>query len=346
MKILAVSGNLDYSGSSLALLRFLKTLVTGDMAGHHHVTLLWARLGPPFLKNVYTDLGIPVVLDAAPSDYDVVLCNSLLTGALIRRCANHAPVVWWIHEPRFGVEMVHSHPAVPDAFAAATRVVFPTEWQATDLYSEWLIHDTWTVVENGVAVDPQARERPKEICPDRFTILQLGTVELRKGADLTLEAVRRLSDPNVHLVYVGPRHPNFAPELTDDEAHRVFFVGSKSEEAVAAYLQHCDALSCPTRDDLVNLAILEALQSGLPVAASDYGPIPGTIRHEWNGLLSPVGDAVGLSANLARLRDDPALRQRLAANGRDTHQRRHNAERHRDGLLRVLKQAAGRSAPI
>lgn len=345
MKLLAISANLDYSGSSLALFRFLKAMVAGGAKGEHDVTVLWCQNGPPTLKRAYEALGIPVILDGMLRDYDVVLCNSLLTGAVVSRCAVHRPVVWWIHEPRFGIGMVESHSALPDAFRAATRIVFPTRWQATALYHDWLARANWTVVENGVAVDPQPRPCPAELRPDRFTILQLGTVERRKGADLTLEAMRRLADPRVQLVYVGPRHPNFTPDLTESETERVHFVGSKNEETVAAYLQHCNALSCPTRDDLVNLAILEALQSGLPVAASDHGPIPDTIRHDWNGLLSPVDDATRLSEHFARLRDDPELRARLAANGRQTHQDRHSLERHRDGLLRVLEDAAGSPPP-
>lgn len=341
MRILAISGNLDFSGSSLALHRFLKGLVSGEMAGRHQVELLWCQFGPPSLKDAYTALGIPVILDAVPKAYDVVLCNSILTGALVRRCADQRPTVWWVHEPRFGADMIRKNPALPEAFTAATAIVFPTRWQAADVYREWLARDNWTVVENGVEVDLRPQPRPADLPPDRFTILQLGAAELRKGADLTLEAVRRLDDPRIHLVYVGPRHPNFMPELTAMDAERVHFAGSRSEAKVAAYLQHCDALSCPTRDDLVNLAILEALQSGLPVAASDVGAIPETIRHDWNGLLSPVGDAMGLTANLARLRDDPALRRRLAVNGLETHRDRHTAERHRDGLLAVLEQAAG-----
>lgn len=344
MRILAVSGNLDYSGSSLALYRFLKAAVTGDMAGRHQVDVLWRQLGPPSLKDAYAAVGIPVVLDTSPSAYDVILCNSLLTGALVRRCAARRPVVWWIHEPRFGVDMVRKNPAGPDAFAAATTIVFPTRWQATELYRDWLVRNNWTVVENGVAVDPQLQPRPPDMPAGGFTILQLGAVELRKGTDLTLAAVRRLADPRVHVVYVGPRHPNFMPELIGEERERIHFVGAKDEAQVAAYLQHCNALSCPTRDDLVALAILEALQAGLPVAASDLGAIPETICHEWNGLLSSVGDAEGLAVNFARLRDDPALSQRLAANGRATHRERHTAERHRDSLLHVLEQAANEVA--
>ncbi|RJF76791.1 glycosyltransferase [Azospirillum cavernae] len=341
MRILAISGNLDFSGSSLALYRFLKGLVTGDMAGRHEVEVLWCQLGPPSLRNAYTALGIPVILDATPKSYDVVLCNSILTGALVQRCVAQCPTVWWIHEPCFGADIVRQNPAMFGAFTTATTIVFPTRWQATNVYQEWLTRENWTVVENGVAVDFRPQPRPTDLFPGCFTILQLGTVELRKGVDLTLEAVRRLGDPRVHLVYVGPRHPNFMPELTVEETTRIRFLGSKSEIQVAAYLQHCDALSCPTRDDLVALAILEALQSGLAVAASDFGAIPDTIRHDWNGLLSPVDDAVSLTDNLVRLRDDLALRRNLAVNGRETHRKRHSAEQHRSGLLAILERTAG-----
>ncbi|WP_207460974.1 glycosyltransferase family 4 protein [Azospirillum sp. SYSU D00513] len=331
MRMLAVSGNLDYSGSSLCLYRFLKTVTP-----EHSADLLWGQLGPPSLKGAYEAAGIRVMTEAALDSYDVVLCNSLLTGHLLQRCAARRPVLWWIHEPQFGAAMVRAGRFSPEAFAAATTIVFPTRWQATEVYREWLTRENWTIVENGAAVDPSPRPRPQEVVPGFFNILQLGAVELRKGTDLTLAAVRRLADPAVRLIYVGPRHPNFSPSLTAEEKTRIVFAGPKTEEQVAAYLQHCDALSVPTRDDLVALAIMEALQVGLPVASSDYGPIPETIRHDWNGLMSPVGNAEKLAENLARLRDNPALRHRLAANGQQTYRERHNAAQSRDRLLRAL----------
>lgn len=337
MRILAVSGNLDYSGSSLALYRFLKAVVP-----EHRVDVLWGQLGPPVLKDGYAAAGIPVVTDAAAGAYDVVLCNSLLTGPLVQRCAEWCPVVWWIHEPRFGTDLIRNGRVPPAAFAAATTIVFPTAWQGRDVYREWLTRDNWTVLENGVSVDLRPRPRPPGMPPDTFTILQLGAVEFRKGVDLTLAAVRRLADPRIRLVYAGPRHPNFTPELSPEEDERIIFAGSLNEDRVATMLQHCDMLCCPTRDDLVALAILEALQAGLPVAASDYGSIPDTIRHDWNGLLSPVGDSGRLAENIARLRDDPALRRRLATNGQQTYRDCHTIERHRDGLLRILAETAGR----
>lgn len=91
-------------------------------------------------------------------------------------------------------------------------------------------------------------------------------------------AAQRLNGSHVHLVYIGPRHPNFRPMLSVKDAGRIHFAESQPETQAAAYLQHCDAPSCPPRDDLVNLANPEALRSGLPVAASEVCAIPETIR--------------------------------------------------------------------
>jgi glycosyltransferase involved in cell wall biosynthesis len=62
----------------------------------------------------------------------------------------------------------------------------------------------------------------------------------------------------------------------------------------------------------------EAMNQGIPVIASDQvgAAAGGLVRHERTGLVVPAGDAVALRAAITRLRDDPALRERLGAEGR------------------------------
>ena len=64
--------------------------------------------------------------------------------------------------------------------------------------------------------------------------------------------------------------------------------------------------------------VLEAMASGLPVAASNAGGLPEVVKHGQTGLISPVGDDTALAASLARLLDDPELAARLGRNGRES----------------------------
>ncbi len=62
--------------------------------------------------------------------------------------------------------------------------------------------------------------------------------------------------------------------------------------------------------------VVEAMATGIPVIAADAGGPAETITDGVNGILCPPGDAVVLAAAIRRLADDPALRDRLAAAGK------------------------------
>ena len=89
-------------------------------------------------------------------------------------------------------------------------------------------------------------------------------------------------------------------------------------------------------------SVNEAFNQGVPVIASDaVGAVAGgLVRHERTGLVVPAGDAGALAAALRRMHDDPALRARLGAAGREAvaglHARRLGG--------RSVKRACGRGS--
>jgi glycosyltransferase involved in cell wall biosynthesis len=60
------------------------------------------------------------------------------------------------------------------------------------------------------------------------------------------------------------------------------------------------------------MKLFEYMASRRPIVASDLPSTAEVVRHDESALLYPPGDAAALAASIARLRDDPALRNRLA----------------------------------
>ena len=58
------------------------------------------------------------------------------------------------------------------------------------------------------------------------------------------------------------------------------------------------------------------MAAACPVVATAVGGVPDLIEHERTGLLSPAADVNALAANLRRILDDAAFRQRLGAAAR------------------------------
>ena len=79
--------------------------------------------------------------------------------------------------------------------------------------------------------------------------------------------------------------------------------------------------SVATRDfrEPWGLVVNEAFNQGVPVIATDaVGAVAGgLVRHERTGLVVPAGDAGALAAALRRMHDEPELRARLGAAGRE-----------------------------
>lgn len=80
----------------------------------------------------------------------------------------------------------------------------------------------------------------------------------------------------------------------------------------APVLRQFDLLAMPSFHEGLPYTLLEAMQSGVPVLASNVGGLAEVIQDGVTGLLAPAGDASALAAAIRRLHGDPALRQALA----------------------------------
>jgi glycosyltransferase involved in cell wall biosynthesis len=337
MRILAYSHNFVREGAPIILLRLLR-----ELRQRHEIDILrLKRPGPEPLEAEFEEAGIALKEGVHLRHYDVCLFNTVTASGILMQTAGRCPVLWWIHEPKFGLGYTKMPDFKPEAFAAAERIVFPTLWQARWLWGRYLSRDNWTVVPYGIGMDLSPRPCPFDKKPGRFYLLHLGRIDPRKGQDLSVRALAHLGNPDITLVLVGNRKENdpYVAKL-DAAGVDILYTGSLPEPQVAAYIQHCDAMVFPTRDDLITLAILEGLSFSKCVLASDFGPIPETIVQGRTGLLSPVNDYRVLAGNIRMIYEDRELMARLGQGGNDILQRKHSFKGHVEAMERELEAAA------
>jgi glycosyltransferase involved in cell wall biosynthesis len=336
MRILAYSHNFVREGAPIILLRLLR-----ELRKRHEIDILKLKRPTEPLEAEFERYGIAFKEKVSLKEYDVALFNTVTASEIVMQTVGRCPLAWWIHESKIGLRYTKMEDFKPEAFVAADRILFPTKWQTQWLWRPYLKRDNWTVVPYGIGMDLSPRPCPFDKRPDRFYLLHLGRIDPRKGQDLSVQALAHLGNPKITLVLLGSRKENdpFAQRLFESGVD-ILHPGSVPEEQVAAYIQHCDAMIFPTRDDLITLAILEGLSFSKCVLTSDFGPIPETIIQGRTGLLSPVNDFRVLAGNVRMIYEDRELAQRLGQSGNEILQRKHSFAAHVEAMERELTRIA------
>jgi glycosyltransferase involved in cell wall biosynthesis len=197
-------------------------------------------------------------------------------------------------------------------------VVLSTQWQ--EFYATRLAvrRDRIQIMVNPTDPTGPVPDRSRR---DRVQFLFLGRIGDRKGAFELLDAYRALPATcraTSRLVFAGDGRVEElrrrAAAIGPDVVVHAWLDREERDHLLAV----SDVLVLPSRHEGVPMAVLEAMAYGLPVIATPVGGIPDVIRHGREGLLVEVGNQGELTAALARLIAEPALRASLGRAARAT----------------------------
>ncbi|HTW25994.1 MAG TPA: glycosyltransferase [Acetobacteraceae bacterium] len=146
-------------------------------------------------------------------------------------------------------------------------------------------------------------------------VLALGRLHRNKGFDLLIRALPSLPDARLLIAGEGPERPALeAIARQEGVAARVMLPGWRHD--TAALLAACDVFVCPSRQEPLGNAVIEAWSAGRPVvAAAAEGPRE-LLRPDEDGLLVAVENPPALAQAIGTLLADARLAARLAAAGR------------------------------
>lgn len=163
-----------------------------------------------------------------------------------------------------------------------------------------------------------------------FVLGYFGFLNASKGADLLVQALEQL-DKDVHLVFIGGRagssdrenNERFV-ERVDQETEqrglgqRVHATGFLPDRETSHYLQAADLIVLPYRDgaSLRRGTLMAALAHGRPVVSTAPETPVTQLSHGENIWLAERDDAEALAAAIGNVRQDDALRARLASGAR------------------------------
>jgi glycosyltransferase involved in cell wall biosynthesis len=152
-----------------------------------------------------------------------------------------------------------------------------------------------------------------ERLPAEPFLLYVGDLAPDKGIGVLLDARARMPRP-APLVVIGRAGEGEELEPRDG----VVNLGMLPHGAVLQAWRRAAIGVIPSiTPDAFPTVALEAMTAGVPLVASRVGGLVEQVVEGETGVLVPAGDAPALAAALQRLMDDPALRERLGASGRE-----------------------------
>ena len=197
-----------------------------------------------------------------------------------------------------------------------------------------------------------------EVVPNAVTILEPAVVERTldvlcvgnlarraKGVDVLLEAVALAGERIGSVAVAGDGLLREELERQSDRLglHRkVSFLGSVA--GPRRLMRTARVFVLPSRWEGMPMALLEAMEAGLPVVASSVGGIPEVVRDGWNGVLVPPESPPALSAAITGLLEDPSRARRLGRRARRTIVEGFSIEHHATRLVELYDRLAARTA--
>jgi glycosyltransferase involved in cell wall biosynthesis len=153
---------------------------------------------------------------------------------------------------------------------------------------------------------------------DGFVVLHVGgLIELREQS-VILRAVKQCIETgiNTYLIVVGDGPLRQRLETESRElglSQRTHFLGYRND--VRELNSISDVYANMTREEGFGIAVIEAMQAGLPVVLANAGALPELIEDGVSGLLVPLGDHAALSRALVKLSQDRALSSQIGKAG-------------------------------
>lgn len=273
------------------------------------------RLPDSFPDPSPEDMDKAIATLAAITGDRPVIVDGLAFGALdpTRLGAISAPIIAMVHHPlglETGLSRARAEALLTNetaALAEASHVVVPSAHIAETLTSRLGVEaDRITIAHPGFARSDMILDR-KPLTPP--LILSVGLLTGRKGHDVLLDALKRLTDLPWQARIIGRAHARQVADALKARARdngladRVSFAGEVDPDALQTSYQEASFFALATRYEGYGIVFGEAMMHGLPIVSCAVGAVPETVGEA--GLLVPSDDPDAFAEALRSLLQQP-----------------------------------------
>lgn len=351
-RIALLSHVMARNGAPMALLLAAKVLREAGFA----VDVFTIVKGPMIAQ--FEALGIPVTVEPALQapladqpwyqDYDLIIANTAVMAGCFRKPLTSTPVIWWLHESPSSLTWIKltrefMEGLIPDN--VTTLGVSEVVNKAIHaLAPGWPISGCMPLGVEDVRRNTKSKQKQSD---GKLVFLQVGTVERRKGQDVFLRALERLSTDernNCDILMIGEAgnsadadYQNLLTELLS-RCPEVRQMGFLSHEKLLAMYEDVDVLVVPSWEESFSLVALEAMMMGVLCLISDSAGVAGYLKDGEDGFIFPCGDSAALAGKMRWLLGHREECKRIGARARKLYEEKFSMAMFKKGVCAVIEQ--------
>jgi glycosyltransferase involved in cell wall biosynthesis len=173
------------------------------------------------------------------------------------------------------------------------------------------------ILSNGIEIEKNTGTKRKRPVDGTFVIGTIGTLNIQKGQKYLLEAMpsvlKKYPLLQLEIIGAGEEEKNLKLKAKNLNIEKnVLFLGKQKD--VYKYLNNWDLFVLPSVAETFGIVLLEAMQAGVPVVASNVGGVVDIIKNKENGILVKSKNSKLLAKAIIDLLDEPNLADKLRGN--------------------------------
>ena len=147
----------------------------------------------------------------------------------------------------------------------------------------------------------------------RFDMLFVGGMSLRKGVQYLVQAYQKINHPAKSLTFVGAPSASLIQALTERGLwpEDAIVLGHMPQTELKQIMSRSHVLVLPSLEEGLAMVMAQAMACGCPVVASNHTGAEDLMTDGVEGFIVPVRNVSALTEKLQHLADEPTLRDEM-----------------------------------
>ena len=219
-------------------------------------------------------------------------CTKCLKGSFLS-CIKNKCVQNSLFSSSLAAVSSYAHKKLGTYTKSINHYVAPSSFMKSMLVKGGIPSDKVSIIHNFTTVGYTLNEPGQNL-------LYAGRICKEKGVDTLINAYEKLPQPRPKLIICGTGPLKIElQKVSEEKALNIEWKGYVSPERVKEEMKYAAAVVVPSKwNENCSMTIMESLNHGRPVIASDAGGNPELIKNGYNGYVFKAGDVDSLVSSL------------------------------------------------